>query len=529
MKNRWLVFAVYLLATLIFYHKALQVYFLSDDWKLFYLLDRHGFSAIAFNFESEFIRIVSCALLSALYFVFGIGSAVPFHLLSVLLHAFNSILVFILAEKIFSRYVIGEGSVFYSFIAGLLFLSLPYQVEAVTWMSGTSDLIACCFVLLSLIKYYDYKISNEKKQLVMSVLFFLPAVLSKESSLFLPLFVLVLELWEKRRIFPSIRTVALFFFPLLFYLAINKLLTGYFITPGISIFTNMSFSLLAENYFLYTAKFFALYRLLPSEIREVLKLIAEHKAMGLMILTLAVAGGYFMVRKFWSVKKSEAGLILLLLMAMMISLLPVIHLETSFVGSPQSDRYGYLPSVFFVILVSVIISFVKRKVIVTGVLCLLIAWFYTGVQIQNQNWIRAGEIVKGIVKKFNPKEGTLYITNIPDNFNGAYVLRNGLGEAASVLHHRDFLESIHVISYQTITSEKDAAHAELLNDSACHIIFSELEMKIPAAEKIFTLVPDTAHYAYSDVSDTSFTVTIKKPPPNINLYFYSRGNLHAVY
>ena len=66
MKNRWLVLAVYFLSALIFYHKSLQVYFLSDDWKLFYLLDRYGFSAIASNFESEFIRIIPCVLLSAL-------------------------------------------------------------------------------------------------------------------------------------------------------------------------------------------------------------------------------------------------------------------------------------------------------------------------------------------------------------------------------------------------------------------------------------------------------------------------------
>jgi hypothetical protein len=55
MKNRWLVFAVYLILVFVFYHKALQVYFLWDDWKLFYLLDRYGFFALTFNFESEVI------------------------------------------------------------------------------------------------------------------------------------------------------------------------------------------------------------------------------------------------------------------------------------------------------------------------------------------------------------------------------------------------------------------------------------------------------------------------------------------
>src|SRR5436853_2977698 len=216
MKKRWLVFAGYLLMTFIFYHKALQVYFLSDDWRLFYLLHRYGFSALALNFESEFIRIIPCCILSFLYFIFVISSAFPFHLLSVLVHGFNAFLVFVLAEKIFSRYWQTANSFIYPLAAGLIFLSFPYQVEAVTWMSGTSDLLACCFVLLSLIFYFNYKNTVSKKQLLLSLLFFLLAVLSKESSLFLPLVVFVMEafLYGKRKTASAVQLTVVYSFPL---------------------------------------------------------------------------------------------------------------------------------------------------------------------------------------------------------------------------------------------------------------------------------------------------------------------------
>src|SRR5688572_22017829 len=240
MKNRWLAFAFYLALAVIFYHKALQVYFLSDDWKLFYLLDRYGFSALAFNFESEFIRIIPCVLLSGLYFLFGIASALPFHLFSVLLHALNAFLVFVLAEKIFSRYLNKENSFLYSLTAGLIFISLPYQAEAVTWMSGTSDLVACCFVLLSLIFYFDYKNDGLRKNLFISALFFLLAVLSKESSLFLPLLIIALEVFFMREEKKNLLAVAIYFVPVMIYALLNKFLTGYFITPGVSILTSMS-------------------------------------------------------------------------------------------------------------------------------------------------------------------------------------------------------------------------------------------------------------------------------------------------
>jgi len=531
MKNRLLVFAVYLLSAVLFYHKALQVYFLSDDWKLFYLLDRDGFSALAFNFESEFIRIIPCVVLSALYFLFGISSAFPFHLLSVLLHALNGFLVFVLAEKIFGRHLKQGSSFLYSLAAGFIFVSLPYQVEAVTWMSGTSDLLACCFVLLTLILYYDYKISAERKYLFLSALFFLLAVLSKESSLFVPLLVIALEaffLRGQKQILPVVQPVAVYLIPVLLYALLNKFLTGYLITPGVDIFINMPLSLFLENYFLYAAKFFAFYRLLPSEARDILKFILEYKTVALPIAVTVLLLLYFWLRKKLTLGKPESRLITLSLAAFIISLLPVIHLETSFVGSPQSDRYGYLPSVFFVILVSGIAALINRKVIVIAVLCMMMIWFYAEVQTLNRNWVKAGGMVKKIVNEFQPADGISYITNLPDNLNGAYFLRNGLSEAVSVINHRDFLGRINIISYHTITSEGDKAHAEIRADSVCRVIFMKPEKDIPPAEKIFTLVPDTARYSYSELSDTSFVVTIKELPFKNTKYYYSGGSLKVV-
>jgi hypothetical protein len=530
MKNRWLVFAVYLLSAVIFYHKSLQVYFLSDDWKLFYLLNRYGFSAITFNFESEFIRIIPCVLLSVLYFLFGISSAFPFHLFSVLVHAANAFLVFVLAEKIFNRHLKQGSSFLYSLTAGLIFLSLPYQAEAVTWMSGTSELLACFFVLLTLIFYYNYKISTERKHLFLSALFFLFAVLSKESSLFVPLLIIVLEAFsmrERKQIFPSAQPVTVYFVPVLTYALLNKFLTGYFITPGVSIFVNIPFSLFLKNYFLYAAKFFALYRLLPPGARDILKFIIEYKSIAIPATFAVLLLLYFLFRKKPSFRNEGSRLILLALAAFIISLLPVIHLETSFVGSPQSDRYGYLPSVFFVILVSAMAALITRKGIVIGILCLVMVWFYTQVQALNSNWMRAGDMVKKITNEFHPADGISYITNIPDNFNGAYFLRNGLAEAVSVINNRDYLGRIQTISYHTITSERDEAHVEIISDSVCRITFARPEKQIPPSEKIFTVVPDMSRYSYSEVSDTSFVVTIKKIPFKSTRYYYNRGSLHV--
>jgi hypothetical protein len=232
-------------------------------------------------------------------------------------------------------------------------------------------------------------------------------------------------------------------------------------------------------------------------------------------------------RKKPSFRNESSRLILLALAAFIISLLPVIHLETSFVGSPQSDRYGYLPSAFFVIIVSAMAAFITRKAIVIGILCLVMVWFYTQVQALNSNWMRAGDMVKKITNEFHPVDGISYITNIPDNFNGAYFLRNGLAEAVSVINNRDYLGRIQTISYHTITSERDEANVEIISDSVCRVTFAKPEKQIPPSEKNFTVVPDMSRYSYSEVSDTSFVVTIKKIPFKSTRYYYNRGSLHV--
>jgi hypothetical protein len=345
--------------------------------------------------------------------------------------------------------------------------------------------------------------------------------------LFLPLLIIVLEIFSVRSRNQVLPTVIIYFIPLVIYALLNKSLTGYFITPGVSIFTNMSWALFLENYFLYAAKFFALYRLLPHEIKDILKLLFEYKTVVVLTCCATAVLLYIGFRK--KISSNDSGrLIALMIVAFIISLLPVIHLETSFVGSPQSDRYGYLPSVFFVILVSGILALLNKRIIAIGVLCLLMIWFYTKVQVQNRNWVKAGSMVKKIVNEFKPADGVSYITNIPDNYNGEYFLRNGLSDAVSAINHRDYSGRIQVISYHTITSAGDKANAEKIAPSIYRVSFATTEKKIPASEKIYMLIPDTAQYSYSEVSDTSFVVTVKKLPAQNTFYYYSAGSLRVI-
>ena len=75
------------------------------------------------------------------------GGEVPywFHASVIGWHAVNTLLVFLLARRLFpAEWLIASGG-------ALLFAVFPAHVESVAWMAGRSDVIVCTFVLLTVL------------------------------------------------------------------------------------------------------------------------------------------------------------------------------------------------------------------------------------------------------------------------------------------------------------------------------------------------------------------------------------------
>ena len=92
-----------------------------------------------------------------------------FHVVNILIHSLNTWLLFILVIRVFKSRRL-------AYISYGLFLFLPIHVEAVTYISGRSDLLALFFGLLILLAFY-------LKKYWLSGLAFLLAVLSKEVAI----------------------------------------------------------------------------------------------------------------------------------------------------------------------------------------------------------------------------------------------------------------------------------------------------------------------------------------------------------
>ena len=120
-----------------------------------------------------------------------------YHLDSILLHALNAMLVFVVV-----RQLLGGAGV--AFLAALFFAVHPSHVEAVAWISIRKDLLSTAFALLTLsfyIRATDIRAADsteiKRAPYVLSVLSFALGLLSKITIVTLPLFLLLLDRFHR--------------------------------------------------------------------------------------------------------------------------------------------------------------------------------------------------------------------------------------------------------------------------------------------------------------------------------------------
>ncbi|MBI2270375.1 MAG: hypothetical protein HYU69_08465 [Bacteroidetes bacterium] len=528
--NKYTLLISYLALAFGFYHTSLGVYFLSDDLTQIHIMSKFGLAGVTHNFDIAFIRPLPYIFMAILHDLFGHTSAMPYHAWNIIIHALNSWLVFLLYVAWVKRYAENTGyTVVPGIIAGLLFLALPYQNEAVTWVAATVDLMVTAWTLVTILLYLKYRTEKNKRYLYGSLLAFFMALMCKEASLFIPVLIFIsecIEYWPKRYYSKPFKTTLLYaaWFPLYIfmrYFFLGELIGGYH-----EMHTVFSPLLLVCNAGLYTAKFFAFYRLLPDGIREILKLIIHNK---IILVTTALSTTIIILyfrNHFKQLFLNKSAL--LLFMAFYISLIPVINLETSFIGDSQSDRYGYLPAIFFLMLLTYMLNEVlNRKVLFVISACLMI-WFYTGVQTIGSNWVAGSAIAEPMIKKFVPAEGTAYILNLPDNYNGTYMLRTGFADGVSLIYERELTGQIKVLSYHPIQSANDSVRVTPLGENAFEVRLLAPANRFYFIEKLFSKNPNTSLYTILEYSNTGFVVQFKKIEAGDALYYYSAGKLRVV-
>lgn len=115
------------------------------------------------------------------------------HMTSVLIHAVNVLLLFLLLQRV-------TGAVWCSFVVAALFACHPLNVESVAWVAERKNVLSTLFLFLTIGGYGWYARKPALKRYVLILGFFVLALASKPMVVTLPFALLLLDYWPLQRI-----------------------------------------------------------------------------------------------------------------------------------------------------------------------------------------------------------------------------------------------------------------------------------------------------------------------------------------
>jgi len=115
------------------------------------------------------------------------------HLVNVLFHAGNAVLLFLLLCRL-------TGMTWAAAMVAALFAWHPLRVESVAWAAERKDVLSCFFELLSLSSYVRYAQKKPGRDFYLALVFFALALLAKPMPVTLPFLLLVLDWWPLQRL-----------------------------------------------------------------------------------------------------------------------------------------------------------------------------------------------------------------------------------------------------------------------------------------------------------------------------------------
>ncbi len=364
------------------------------------------FSSSVWNFSSEvkisnYYRPLMHILYMIDYHIFGLNPW-GFHLMNILFHAGTSVLVFLITSYLFreSKNQLVRSNLFPAFLASLLFVTHPVHTEAVTWVAGLPELSFTFFSLLSLY-FYIRSEGRLNSDYIFSAASFFVATLCKETALTLPVMLLVYDYAFGKgptRLLDRLMRYVPYLVLAGVYLILRMHALGS-MTPIRSYGELSNYQYVINVFPLFTRYLEKL--LLPVNLNlwHVFNPISSLlTARGVISLSVAAA---FLCFALLALRKDRLIFFGLLLIG--IPLFPAFYIP-GIGGKPFAERYLYLPSFGFVILLTLFFDKMraaKPKVIIplTVISVILIGLYSLGTISRNTIWKSDYILFSDTVKK----------------------------------------------------------------------------------------------------------------------------------
>lgn len=275
------------------------------------------------------------------------------HLINILFHIVNGILVYQLGKRLFKNDLIAN-------IGVIIFLLHPMQMESVGWISELKNVLSTTFYLGALLYYLNFIDSSKKKDYILCLLFFILGCLSKSSAVVFPVILICLDIFIRR-------TISLKFI-------INKapflLLAIVFGIINIKTQTADLFINHSHEFPFYQRTGFAGFALLKYLILFLfpfnLSVIYPYPAINISVFVIGfcvIAGLLVLIFLFIKQKKYSALSVLLFIIFNLILVLQFLP----FGEALYADRYIYVPIIGFAWLLAMALSKLKLRATIISI------------------------------------------------------------------------------------------------------------------------------------------------------------------
>ena len=406
--GQWLVISV---LALIIYAPIVNNSFLNDDFSII-----KGVCVDENLNTNGFFRPLSDISIFLDYQLFHMNPA-GYYLTGIFLHALSTLLLFhfCLRWRCFSNDTL-QGS--FALIAALLFLTYPFHNESVAWILGRGALMANLVGMAALL----ILVSDAKEVYKMCgvCLCYFVGLAIYESVIVLPALIILYILVVKRSarmagwwtLFLGITFITHF---ILRYWVSGTITGEYgagFFSNGVSGIVVNAFKVCGRMILppMYNAKIFTL--------------------TFSIILVLLVLIVVYLWRQIKNNK--QAGTFFLLQCSFLLIALALPFITSVSTHTSESDRFLHFPSYFFCILTafSLVVLFKDYKWLLV-VLALILSYQVYFLEKNNWNWRKASYAVRTVLEiiREHPPGQKVYVVNLPDEIDGAFVFRNGFKEA----------------------------------------------------------------------------------------------------
>ncbi len=204
---------------------AISLLAYANSFNVPFILDDFGSIANNYSIRNPFDIFSMWKFYSnriVVYFSFALGYAVHntyffgYHIMNLLIHISNGLLVFLLIRNLlgvdyFKKKSISRYKNIVSLICAVVFVCHPIQVNAVTYIVQRTASLASTFYFLSALYFLKFRMSGRWRYFALTMVFTITAMFTKENTITIPFLLLLIEIfffirdkktrWWKRLVF----------------------------------------------------------------------------------------------------------------------------------------------------------------------------------------------------------------------------------------------------------------------------------------------------------------------------------------